>query len=197
MMEVGLDAEQRQRLLELARQAVGYAAHREPLPPLAWRAEAEALRWERCAFVTLTEGGRLRGCIGGLEPRAPLAQDVWEHAYAAACDDYRFEPVQPAELDQIEVEVSVLTPPEALAYDGPEDLQRKIRPGVDGVILGVGLRRATFLPQVWEKIPDPVEFLDRLAEKAGLPPEAWRRGQVSVHTYQVFSFHESDSPIGG
>ena len=196
-MDAGLDLGQRRRLLELARQAVGHAAHREPLPALPLQAEADALRRPGCAFVTLTEAGSLRGCIGGLEPRLPLAEDVWEHAYAAACDDFRFEPVQPSELDDIEVEVSVLTPPHEIAYEGAEDLTRKLRPGVDGVILSAGIRRATFLPQVWEKIPETVEFLDRLSDKAGLPADAWRRGEVSVQVYQVFSFHDSDPLAGG
>jgi AmmeMemoRadiSam system protein A len=196
-MDAGLDMGQRRRLLELARQAVRHAAHREALPALTLQSEAEVLRLPGCAFVTLTESGLLRGCIGGLEPRLPLAEDVWEHAYAAACDDFRFEPVQPSELDHIEVEVSVLTPPLQIAYEGPEDLERKLRPGVDGVILSAGIRRATFLPQVWEKIPDPVEFLDRLSDKAGLPAAAWRRGEVSVQVYQVVSFHDSEPPAGG
>jgi AmmeMemoRadiSam system protein A len=196
-MDAGLDVGQRRRLLELARQAVGHAAHREALPALTLQSEAEVLRRPGCAFVTLTESGLLRGCIGGLEPRLPLAEDVWEHAYAAACDDFRFEPVQPSELDDIEVEVSVLTPPREVAYRGAEDLERKLRPGVDGVILSAGIRRATFLPQVWEKIPDTVEFLDRLSEKAGLPAAAWRRGEVSVQVYQVVSFHDSEPPRGG
>ena len=196
-MDAGLDVGQRRRLLELARQAVGHAAHREPLPALAVQSEAEVLRRPGCAFVTLTEAGLLRGCIGGLEPRLPLAEDVWEHAYAAACDDFRFEPVQPSELAHIEVEVSVLTPPHEIAYEGPEDLERKLRPGVDGVILSAGIRRATFLPQVWEKIPDTVEFLDRLSDKAGLPAAAWRHGEVSVQVYQVVSFHDSEPPGGG
>ena len=74
---------------------------------------------------------------------------------------------------------------------------RKLRPGVDGVILSSGIRRATFLPQVWEKIPEPEEFLDRLAEKAGLPSETWRRGEASIQVYQVVSFHEDHSPVGG
>ena len=196
-MDADLDVGQRRRLLELARQAVGHAAHREALPALTLQSVPEVLRRPGCAFVTLTESGLLRGCIGGLEARMPLAEDVWEHAYAAACDDFRFEPVQPSELDHIEVEVSVLTPPLQIAYEGPEDLERKLRPGVDGVILSAGIRRATFLPQVWEKIPDTVEFLDRLSDKAGLPAAAWRKGEVSVQVYQVVSFHDSEPLAGG
>jgi AmmeMemoRadiSam system protein A len=195
-MDVELGKKERSRLLELARQAVTLAAARRPLPPLPLASEADVLRRPGCAFVTLTEGGRLRGCIGGLEPRLSLAEDVWEHAYAAAHDDFRFEPVRPDEVPQLEVEVSVLTEPQPLTYAGADDLRRRLRPGVDGVILVSGIRRATFLPQVWEKVPEVDEFLDRLAEKAGLPGEAWRSGEASVFVYQVVNFHESEPPSG-
>ncbi len=196
-METPLEEEDGRRLVELARQAVEHAARGEPLPPLLLTAEADRLRRAGCAFVTLTERGMLRGCIGGLEPRLPLAEDVWEHAYAAAREDFRFEPIQPQELPALDVEVSVLTEPQPLSYAGREDLVRRLRPGVDGVILSLGIRRATFLPQVWEKIPEPQEFMDRLAEKAGLPSESWHRGEASVQVYQVVSFHEGQPPIGG
>lgn len=185
---------ERRRLLQLARQAVAHAARHEPLPPLAIQSEPEALRRMGCAFVTLTMAGQLRGCIGGLEPRQPLAADVWEHAYLAASEDYRFLPVGPEELQAIEVEVSVLTEPCPLEYGQPEELLSKVRPHIDGVILTDGLHRATFLPQVWEKVPDPDEFFDRLAEKAGLPPASWREGHVRIQTYQVVSFHETAAP---
>lgn len=182
------------RLLQLARQAVEHAARREALPPLVVDGEPDNLRRTGCAFVTLTKSGWLRGCIGGLEPRLPLAIDVWEHAYMAASEDFRFLPVQPDELASIDLEVSVLTDACPLDYTQAEDLLAKIRPHVDGVILTDGLNRATFLPQVWEKVSGPAEFFDRLAEKAGLPPDAWRRRRVQIQTYQVISFHESDRP---
>ena len=188
---------ERSRLLQLARQAVQLAAHHEPLPRLNLQQEPEDLRRMGCAFVTLTKGGLLRGCIGGLEPRMPLAEDVWEHAYMAATEDFRFEPVQPDELAAIDLEVSVLTEPCVLEYSGSEELLRRLRPHVDGVILTSGLHRATFLPQVWEKLPDPAEFLDRLAEKAGLPVDDWRRGQVTILTYQVASYHDTHPPSPG
>jgi AmmeMemoRadiSam system protein A len=185
---------ERERLLQLARQALIHAARREPLPPLELQPESDALRRVGCAFVTLTKAGQLRGCIGGLEARMPLAADVWEHAYMAALEDFRFQPVDPEELPAIELEVSVLTQPQPLEYRVPGELLRKVRPMIDGVILTAGLRRATFLPQVWEKVPDPEEFFDRLAEKAGLPAESWRQGQVQIQTYQVISFHETAGP---
>jgi AmmeMemoRadiSam system protein A len=196
-MESGLTAEDGRRLLELARLAVGHAARREPLPSLPLASISQPLRRDGCAFVTLTEAGQLRGCIGGLEARLPLAEDVWEHAYAAAREDFRFEPVLPDELPAIELEVSVLTEPQPLDYVDGEDLKRLLRPGMDGVILSSGIRRATFLPQVWEKIPKPEEFLDRLAEKAGLSGDTWRHGQASIQVYQVVSFFEGHPPTGG
>jgi AmmeMemoRadiSam system protein A len=184
-----LGADERATLLQLARRAVNLAAGGEPLPPLDVSSAPPSLRALGSSFVTLTRHGALRGCIGGLEARESLIEDVWEHAYAAAREDPRFEPVTPDEVDSLEIEVSRLTEPVPLQVD-PSDLTTVLRPGVDGVILRRGLRRATFLPQVWEKIPDPVEFLDMLSDKAGLPRSAWRRGDVDVQIYQVESFEE-------
>jgi AmmeMemoRadiSam system protein A len=121
----------------------------------------------------------------------PLAQDVVEHARAAATEDFRFYPVRPEEARALEIEISVLSEPAPLAYTHPDDLFTLLRPGVDGVILVSGRHRATFLPQVWEKVPSPALFLDMLCEKAGLPRRAWRTGHPDILTYQVESFHES------
>ena len=134
--------------------------------------------------------GDLRGCIGALEAYQPLAEDVREHAVAAALNDYRFPPVQVAELNGISLEVSRLTAPVPLEYTSPEDLVAKLRPGVDGVILRDGGRRATFLPQVWEKLPDAENFLANLCHKMGASPDLWRRKHLEVLTYQVEEFHE-------
>src|SRR5258705_6368794 len=124
------------------------------LPALDHATLTPMLQSEGASFITLTEGGQLRGCIGALHPYQPLAEDVREHAVAAALQDYRFPPVEPQELSKIEIEISRLTVPEPLAYNSPEDLLAKLRPGPDGILLRSGSRRATFLPQVWEKIPD-------------------------------------------
>jgi AmmeMemoRadiSam system protein A len=134
--------------------------------------------------------GNLRGCIGALEPYQSLAEDVREHAVAAALQDYRFPPVQASELAGIEIEVSRLTAPVPLEYKDAGDLPSKLRPGVDGVILRDGFRRATFLPQVWEKIPDPDEFLANLCYKMGAAPDTWRKKKLEVLVYQVEEFHE-------
>jgi AmmeMemoRadiSam system protein A len=185
-----LSDEEKQILLRLAREAIEAAVNRRPLPPLDLNSLPPRLREPGVAFVTLTRRGQLRGCIGALEPYQPLAEDVREHAVAAALEDYRFPPVRPEELPEISIEISRLTPLQPLEYDSPEDLLRKLRPGVDGVVLRDGFRRATFLPQVWEKLPDPARFLDNLCLKMGAPRNLWRQKKLEVFTYQVEEFHE-------
>lgn len=177
-------------LLRLARQAMEAAVRGERLPPLDESALTPRLLEPGASFVTLTVSGDLRGCIGALEAYQPLAQDVCEHAVAAALNDYRFYPVGPAELGRIQIEVSRLTPPIPLESKDADDLLAKLRPHVDGVILRDGMRRATFLPQVWEKIPDPAAFLDNLCHKMGAEPGLWRRKHLDVQIYQVEEFHE-------
>ncbi len=188
-----LTQEERRILLNLARQSLEQAVRGQRPKPLDLATLPERLRQPAATFVTLTRQGALRGCIGGLQAEMPLADDVREHAVAAALDDYRFPPVQPEELPQIEIEVSILTDPQPLPYTSPQDLIARLRPGIDGVILVSGFHRATFLPQVWEKIPDPEQFLSMLCEKASLPADAWRHGGVEVFTYQVESFHEGEA----
>jgi AmmeMemoRadiSam system protein A len=134
--------------------------------------------------------GDLRGCIGSLMAHRSLMEDVRHNALAAAFEDPRFSPVQVRELSNLVVEVSVLSAPEPLDFDGPDDLIRKLRPNVDGVLIERGWNRATFLPQVWEQIPDPEEFLGHLCRKAGLPANAWRWPDLQVSTYQVEMFEE-------
>ena len=136
--------------------------------------------------------GELRGCIGNIIPRQPLHQAIMENARAAALNDYRFEPVKPAELADLEIEVSVLTEPKSLSFTSPDDLLGKLRPNQDGVILKMGFRSATFLSQVWEKIPDKTTFLNHLAQKAGCASGAWRDPGPKVDIYQVEAFAESE-----
>jgi len=166
----------------------GVAGH--TMPRLDLQSMTPALRAPGASFVTLTIAGQLRGCIGALEPYQPLAEDVREHAVAAAIEDPRFPPVSSAEVDRIEIEVSRLTLPKGLEYKDAEDLLARLRPNVDGVILRDGFRRATFLPQVWEKIPDRAEFLDNLCYKMGAAPDTWRTRHLEVLTYQVEEFKE-------
>ena len=190
-MEEKLTLEEQQTLLRLARQALEYGVRGEPLPPLDKSTLTPLLCEDGASFVTLTEGGQLRGCIGALEPYQSLAEDVREHAVAAALEDPRFPPVEERELNRIEIEVSRLTRPVPLQYKDANDLLSKLRPHVDGVVLRDAFRRSTFLPQVWEKIPHPAEFLCNLCFKMGADPDLWRKKHLDVLIYQVEEFHES------
>ena len=150
----------------------------------------ENLRKKGATFVTLTKFGELRGCIGTLEAYQPLVEDVREHAVAAGLKDFRFPPVTEDELSDIKIEISRLTAPQPVLYDFPLDLPKKLRPGVDGVIIRDGRKRATFLPQVWAKLPDPQDFLDHLCLKMGISSDLWRRRIFDVMVYQVEEFYE-------
>ena len=183
---------ERKVLLELAGKTVEEVVRHNRLPRIDPAELPESLKELRACFVTLTKEGELRGCIGSILPQEPLCRAVIERARSAAVDDPRFPPVAPAELDDLEIEVSVLSVPRRLEYDSPEELLGKLRPGVDGVVLVVGGRRATYLPQVWEKLPEPEVFLSRLSQKAGLPPSAWQSPEATIQVYQVEAFKQSE-----
>jgi len=174
-------------LIPLARAAIRSALGEDPAYPSdepAWLLAPGA------SFVTLTEGQALRGCIGSLEARLPLGDDVRANAVAAAVRDPRFPPLDPREIDQVAVEVSVLSPPSPLDVTGFSEAYEALRPGIDGVILEVGMRhRATFLPQVWDELPQPADFLRHLWLKAGVEPGVWHAGTL-LHTYTVKAWHE-------
>jgi AmmeMemoRadiSam system protein A len=184
-------------LLKLARQSLERGVRGQPLPPLHMAALTPALQVLGASFVTLTHAGELRGCIGALEPSKPLAEDVCEHAVAAALEDYRFPHVQESELKDIKIEVSRLTTPETLEYSTPDDLLEKLHPGLDGVVLLDGWKRATFLPQVWEKVSGKEEFMASLCYKMGVARDLWRRKHLDVMIYQVEEFHEAELNILG
>jgi len=190
-MQEKLTLEEQKILLRLAREAMERGVRGEELPPLDLTSLPLALREEGSSFVTLTSGGLLRGCIGALDAYLPLAEDVRIHAVAAALKDPRFPPVRKDELSGIEIEISRLTHPVPLEYKDADDLLSKLRPHVDGVILRDELQhRVTFLPQVWEKIPDPAEFLNNLCYKMGVEPDMWRYKYFEVLTYQAEEFRE-------
>ena len=185
-----LNEQEKAILLSLARRSIELAVNQRALPHLKLEDYPPPLREIGASFVTLMIQGELRGCIGALEPYQPLVQDVCEHASAAALEDYRFSPLAPAEVPLIEIEISRLTPPQPLEYNQPQDLIRCLRPNIDGVVLRDGFRRSTFLPQVWEKLPDPEAFLSQLCQKMGAPANLWRRKPLEVFTYQVEEFRE-------
>jgi AmmeMemoRadiSam system protein A len=183
-------------LLGIARETLKAAAAGQDRPRPDLATLPPHLGEKRACFVTLNSQGDLRGCTGTLTARRPLADEVSATTVQTALYDPRFSPVRPEEVPEIQIEISVLTPPEPLVYSSPEELLRALRPGIDGVLLRLGHYRSTFLPQVWERYPDPVEFLTLLCRKAGLPGNAWRSPEMQVDIYQtvVFEEHEQPSP---
>jgi AmmeMemoRadiSam system protein A len=192
MIPTELSTEDRLHLLRLARQAIHQAVKGHKIIPLNVEDQPGCLQEIGACFVTLTRNGELRGCIGGLEANNPLALDVQEHAVAAALQDYRFSSITQEELPEIKIEISRLTPPLLLEYQSPEDIVEKIRPGIDGVVLKSGTRRATFLPQVWKKVSEPEQFLSYLCHKLGEDQDAWRKKNLEVWVYQVEEFSEDN-----
>jgi uncharacterized protein len=191
MTDQPLSEEERQLLLNLARQTIERVTRGGLLPEIDLAELPPRLAEPGVCFVTLTtRNGALRGCIGALEVRLPLALDVCQHAAAAALEDYRFVPVRPEEVDDLQIEISRLTPPQPLHYQTPDELLQCLRSMQDGVVLHDGPRRATFLPQVWKKIPDPVVFLSNLCHKMGASSDLWKRKHLVVEIYQVEEFHE-------
>jgi len=192
----GFTKDERRALLKLARQSVTEVVRKGRLPDVKAEDLPARLAEAKGCFVTLTRHGALRGCIGNIMPNGPLWQAVKENARSASTRDSRFPPVQPEELDQIEIEISVLTVPEPLGFDTPEDLLKRLQPHQDGVVLQIGFRSATYLPQVWEQLPDKVKFLSSLAQKAGCDTDDWRKPGVKVSIYHVEAFKESEESGG-
>jgi AmmeMemoRadiSam system protein A len=149
------------------------------------------LRRSGATFVTLICAGELRGCIGSLRATRDLGLDVHENALAAAFRDPRFPPLTLAEFETTSVEISLLSPPESMRFDTEVELHARLRPGIDGVSLELGDSRATFLPQVWESLPEPRDFLFALKCKAGLPGDFWSP-RLNVGLYQVTKWKEAD-----
>ena len=189
-----LTEEQGKQLVRLARKALTDRLDPEQAGTAAETTDPAdddpALQTVCGTFVTLKLKGELRGCIGNLSAQEPLTDSVRHNAVNAAIHDPRFSPLTAEELARVRIEVSVLTAPRPLQYHGKEELLDRIRPGVDGVTLRKGCCCATFLPQVWEKLPDPADFLDNLCYKMGAAPDLWRKKHLDVLVYQVEEFHE-------
>ena len=179
-----------QTLLTLARNAIAQRLGQPGLPVGVGAEFSHELAALGATFVTLTQNGQLRGCIGSLDAHRPLAADVAANALAAAFSDPRFAPLRAEELKRTRVEVSLLTPSEPFAFAGQADALKRLRPGIDGLILTHGQRRATFLPQVWETLPDPQRFMAQLKLKAGLPADFWD-DQISLARYGVQKWKEA------
>ena len=149
-----------------------------------------ALSEKRGCFVSLHQRGNLRGCIGTIEPEKPLLEGVQENAFNAAFRDPRFTPLKPKELASTDIEVSVLTVPQKLVFKDADYLKAQLKPGIHGVILSKGWQRATFLPQVWEQLPDKEMFLLHLCRKAGLGGNCWKDSDIVVEVYEAEYFSE-------
>lgn len=183
-----------QQLLDIARRSIAHGLqHGQPLP-VAVEEFTAPLREQRATFVTLTKNRRLRGCIGTTEAVDPLVVSVAKNAYASAFTDPRFPPLAAEELPLIHISISLLTPPVQLLFSSEQDLIQQLRPGIDGLIITQDNHRATFLPSVWESLPEPAEFLVHLKRKAGMPASvqvarAWR------YTTETLE-EEYDSQVG-
>lgn len=173
-------------LLPIARAAISEALGQSMVA-------AEDAAWLKdlgACFVTLTQGGQLRGCIGTLQAHRPLLMDVKSNAVNAAMRDPRFVPLGVAELAVTDIEVSVLSPIQAMRFDSEVHALAQLRPGVDGVVLEYDQYRSTFLPQVWEQLPTRDQFMAHLKHKAGLPADFWAEG-MRLSRYTVSKWKES------
>jgi MEMO1 family protein len=187
-----LAPQDRHFLLNLARQSIRDVVTTGATPEVSTNGFAKTLLEPRGCFVTLTKQGQLRGCIGHILPLEALWKAICDNARYAAMRDPRFRPVQRDELAALEIEISVLTEPQPVRFTSSDDLLAQLHPYKDGVVLRVDGRTATYLPQVWSHIPNKVQFLESLSEKAGCEPSAWRGAGTTVATYQVESFKEGE-----
>ncbi len=168
-----LESPERIELIQIARNSIASGFSRGSPSPPPQRTWASELLEPGATFTTLRLAGELRGCCGTVEPQRPLAHDVWHNAWVSANADPRFWPVSPAELDALEISISVLTPLEPVAASSERELTESLEPGVDGLLLRCGSARAVFLPAVWESLPDAGDFVTQLKAKAGWSPAFW------------------------
>ena len=182
-----MNAEHGRILLPIARGAIAQVLEM----PFAADESASWLAEHGACFVTLSQHGALRGCIGSLQPHRSLLEDVKANAVAAALHDPRFPALRAAELDYTEVEISLLSPATDMSFESEADALAQLRSGIDGVIFQYRHFRSTFLPQVWEQLPQPHEFMAHLKHKAGLSPAFWSE-EVKLSRYEVVKWREAD-----
>ncbi len=171
-------------MLRVAAQSIDHGLEHDCAVPVDPDDYPEALRETRATFVTLTIGGQLRGCIGMLDAQYPLIVDIAKNAYSAAFSDPRFPSLSRLERGRIAIKLSILTPPESLEVVSEQDLIDKIRPHQDGLILEEGIKRGTFLPSVWESLPNRYDFVRHLKQKAGLNPDHWS-DSIKIKRYEA------------
>ncbi|MBU0532136.1 AmmeMemoRadiSam system protein A [Candidatus Micrarchaeota archaeon] len=184
-------SEEKEFMLKTARMAIKhYLETSETLEIKASELPSQKLTEDGACFVTLHYNDQLRGCIGSLEAHRPIIMDIIENALASAFGDPRFPMLTKIEFPKIKISISVLTKPEPLPINGPDDLLNKLVPKKHGLILEKDFHRATFLPAVWDEIPDKEEFLNHLSMKAGLPPNGWKDKDVTYKIYESEEFSE-------
>lgn len=184
---MNLTEEQKSTLLETAWHSIETGLRTNAPPDIDSTRFTETLNNPGASFVTLEKNGQLRGCIGSLEPYRVLVKDIAHNAFSAAFNDPRFPPLQAHELPDLTLEISVLTPPSDLQFTDELDMLQQLTPHKDGIVLIDGPHRATFLPQVWEQLPSPEDFISHLKNKAGLPADYWS-DHIRVQRYGVEKF---------
>jgi AmmeMemoRadiSam system protein A len=184
-----LSEEDRSTLLDLARESIRYRLAEDKTLAVNPNDFSERLRAQQASFVTLSLYSQLRGCIGNLAPDCSLVESVVRNARSAAVSDPRFPRLTLPELLRCEIQISVLGLPQPLHFSSESELITQLRPGVDGLILSEGLSKGTFLPSVWESLPNARDFLRHLKQKAGLPADYWCE-RIKVERYTTESFSE-------
>lgn len=187
MSSINLSIDEQQTCLQVAKQSIAHGLTHGSILSVDLEKFTKALQQQGASFVTLHKKGQLRGCIGTLEARQPLVRDIVEHAFQAAFRDPRFPAVDKNEIEQLEIEISILGKPETIDFKDEVDLLSKLRPGIDGLILEYGSNRSTFLPTVWEQLPKAEDFIQHLKIKAGLSKDWWNN-EAKISRYETFSF---------
>jgi len=181
---MSLNKQQQQQLLELAKNSIRHGLETGQPLKINLSEFPPELTEKRATFVTLQKHHQLRGCIGMLKADRPLAEDIAENAFSAAFKDPRFPPLGADELDELEIHLSILTPSEPVSFNSEQNLLDQLQPGIDGLILEAGHHRATFLPSVWEQLPEPELFLQHLKLKAGLGADYWSEN-IRIYRYRT------------
>jgi len=182
--------EQQKEMLVVAANSISFGLENHRQPDIDVHLYPAYMREQRATFVTLEIHGRLRGCIGSLIAYRPLVADVSSNAFSAAFNDPRFNPLSETEYDKLDVHISVLSPPQDIEFDSEQSLLDQITPGIDGLIISDGSYRATYLPSVWEALPDKQLFLSELKQKAGLGKNYWSN-TLEAQKYTTFSFGDT------
>ena len=174
-------------LLDIAKSSISYGFAHDTFLPVNLSQYSNLLHETRATFVTLHNKGQLRGCVGTLSAIRSILEDISHNAFNAAFRDPRFLPVRKDEIDQLNIQISILSDCKELIFTSEQSLLEQLRPGIDGLVLSEGKNKSTFLPSVWDEIPTPEQFLVQLKKKAGLPQDYWSN-TIRIEQYTVEQF---------